>query len=338
MGCLLMISLFKKKESNTQKSMPPLPDDLEENNSMQNDMLDDLPPLPGLDENSSKTQNTHDSIPNDISVNPNRNNSFSPENLPELEEDNDSTNDTSELSEPVPEGMMANESMDLPSLPTINSNRFKLPEIPNVDADNTTPNPGNPSYNRMEIDKNNNNQKFVLSNEISEPKPEMDDSIPEPPAIFSEEGFYNTPSEVKHLVKEKDRYVKTFDEPTETTDDYQMERIEISRDTLESLNKSMNYDVEGYNDNISDSNENFDLDTSRQNKNNGPIFVDINSFKTMLDGVDTIKQDIKKSEDILQSLNKIKDSKDKELERWRLQLEDIQRKISYVDKVIFNEA
>ncbi len=28
----------------------------------------------------------------------------------------------------------------------------------------------------------------------------------------------------------------------------------------------------------------------------------------------------------------------KELERWRLQLEDIQRKISYVDKVIFNEA
>jgi predicted nucleic acid-binding Zn-ribbon protein len=76
-----------------------------------------------------------------------------------------------------------------------------------------------------------------------------------------------------------------------------------------------------------------------ENKNvSGPLFVDIEAFRTMLSDIDTIKNDIKSSESALQHLDELKNSKDREMERWRGQLENIQSKINYVDKVLFKEA
>jgi len=66
--------------------------------------------------------------------------------------------------------------------------------------------------------------------------------------------------------------------------------------------------------------------------------VNINAFRNMLGDVETIKNKIKSSELIMEHLKEIKESKDSELERWRSQIEDIQKKINYIDKLLFNEV
>jgi len=69
----------------------------------------------------------------------------------------------------------------------------------------------------------------------------------------------------------------------------------------------------------------------------GPLFVRQDSYKAIIDGVSIIKKKLKESDDLVLNLNGIKDSKDKEFERWRISLEDIQRKLIYVDKILYEK-
>lgn len=65
------------------------------------------------------------------------------------------------------------------------------------------------------------------------------------------------------------------------------------------------------------------------------MFVKADKYKEILEGVDTIKRKVKESEDILESLNEIKNIKDEEFEKWRTLLEDVERKSVYIDKTLF---
>ncbi len=67
----------------------------------------------------------------------------------------------------------------------------------------------------------------------------------------------------------------------------------------------------------------------------GPVFVNVNSYKDALSSVVLIRSRIKESEDCLKRLNEIKNSKDKYFEQFRVKLEDLQRKSLYVDKSLF---
>ena len=73
-------------------------------------------------------------------------------------------------------------------------------------------------------------------------------------------------------------------------------------------------------------------------KPEGPLFVSIDAFKTMMGDIEEIKNRVKSTDGILTHLNEIKNSKDRELEKWKASLEDMQRKLNYVDKVVFKEA
>lgn len=324
MGCLLMINLFKKKDSATEKNDPPLPENLDESNISENNSLEqNLPPLP----DTNNQQNTHDNIPNDISIN-NNSSSFSPDSLPDVDDDENQENtnldDNSDMDEP-----------ELPPLPSINTGSSELPDIPSVD-DAPNPEINTSSVNINDEIKTEDNSSNASDYIAKEPVPEVDDEIPQPPAIFSDEGIQKTSEEITDMAnKSSENSSNIFSGPSETTDDYKIENsYSNERNEFEQSYESNN---DFSSKNIISSDDNVVLNEIRSKKR-GPIFVDINSFKTMLDGIDTIKSDIKLSEDVLQNLTKIKDSKDKELEKWRLQLEDIQRKISYVDKVIFNEV
>lgn len=68
---------------------------------------------------------------------------------------------------------------------------------------------------------------------------------------------------------------------------------------------------------------------------NKEIFVRTENFKFVVDNLNSIKKKIKESEKALARLNDIKNSEDKEYEKWHSQLEDVQRKLMYADKTLF---
>lgn len=390
-----MIKLFKKKESKKKETeelsdLPPLPENLNESetppklegNSVENN--NNIDNISNTDIAQNK-DNIHDKIPNDFDIN--QNTSFSPENLPQYEEDQEIVNENNYSNPNFGQNNQNNnlqniqtnsivqdnqdfqnsqgfqesqnnqednsEDFSLPPLPNINQGNSDLPDLPDINTSGQ-----NEDQENITKDSNNNKEK---NNYDSDPTPEIDDDVPEPPAIFSKEGLYETSEEVKEII-DKNK-TELFKPTNETTDDYKVEKTDNYKvektDSLlkkEDSNKGLKSkenildefqedevtnnsarEVKNYNDDFLY--EEKELARERSSMiNRGPIFVNINSFKTMLNGVDIIKEDIRSSEEVLQNLNKIKDLKDKELERWRLQLEDIQRKISYVDKVIFNEA
>jgi len=295
------MGLFKRKDKGT-KNVPPLPDQLPPIEQGQAPPVGGMPPpqMPPIQE-----LGTHDQIPNDVQLNPPvatpPPTHLSPDNLPSI--DNVPEPDTltpNSFSNNIPEDIQAMQPNDLPSLPEINNEQPNLPELPELP--NGQPNPEIPEP-EMSV------PAPEAPQQIPEPAPEEDEDVPEPPAIFSDETFYETPNEIKHLVKEKKE---------EHMHHYMPEEQRV-------------YEAPGT-ESVGEKPE------TKVYQRTGPIFIDIDSFRTMLGDIDTIKGDIKSSEIILEHLKEIKNSKDKELERWRLQLEDIQRKVNYVDKALFNEA
>jgi len=65
------------------------------------------------------------------------------------------------------------------------------------------------------------------------------------------------------------------------------------------------------------------------------IFVSVNDYQKIMDGVNFVKSKISKAEDDLKVLNSLQNAEEKELNSMRSMLEDVQRKITYVDEVIF---
>lgn len=69
--------------------------------------------------------------------------------------------------------------------------------------------------------------------------------------------------------------------------------------------------------------------------NEGPIFIEINDYKHLLDNVDEIKNGLKKSGDYIFKLEEYNEQKHYECEQWKASLEDIQRKMVYIQKTLF---
>ena len=70
----------------------------------------------------------------------------------------------------------------------------------------------------------------------------------------------------------------------------------------------------------------------------GPIYIKAYNYKNILDSIESVKNRLKKTEDILKELNKIKNAKDKEFEKYRNYLEDVQRKSLVIDKSLFKKG
>ncbi len=68
---------------------------------------------------------------------------------------------------------------------------------------------------------------------------------------------------------------------------------------------------------------------------NAPSYIKAENFKEMLGGVQVVKDNLRECDEIFGRLNQIKNDEDKEFEKWRSRLEDLQRKLIYVDKVLF---
>lgn len=72
-----------------------------------------------------------------------------------------------------------------------------------------------------------------------------------------------------------------------------------------------------------------------QSKKETPIFVKIDEYKDVLDTIALIKAKIKESKTVLGKINELKNSEDNEIEVWRNELEEIERRITYIDRTLF---
>lgn len=66
-----------------------------------------------------------------------------------------------------------------------------------------------------------------------------------------------------------------------------------------------------------------------------PIFIKIDKYKSVLQELSNIRSFIRNANSSINSLHSLKESEDSELEEWRAKIEDIERKLIYVDDSLF---
>jgi len=69
-----------------------------------------------------------------------------------------------------------------------------------------------------------------------------------------------------------------------------------------------------------------------------PVFVKIDEYKNVLDVMNMIRNKIEDAKEVLAKINELKNEEDAELELWHTGLDEIERKIVFIDKTLFEPA
>ncbi len=73
----------------------------------------------------------------------------------------------------------------------------------------------------------------------------------------------------------------------------------------------------------------------RQKSNVKTVYVRVDSFKAALGSINTVRSDLRKSDDALNKLEGIKSAKDKSFDKVKSSLDDLQKKLIFIDKTLF---
>ncbi len=65
------------------------------------------------------------------------------------------------------------------------------------------------------------------------------------------------------------------------------------------------------------------------------IYVRVDRFKAALGSINMVRSDLRKSEEALMKLENIKIAKDRSFDKFKLSLDDLQKKLIFVDKTLF---
>ncbi len=65
------------------------------------------------------------------------------------------------------------------------------------------------------------------------------------------------------------------------------------------------------------------------------VFVKIEEYKDILDIIDLIQEKTKEAKTILGKINDLKNQEDSELEMWKNSLNDVERKLNFIDQTMF---
>ncbi len=82
---------------------------------------------------------------------------------------------------------------------------------------------------------------------------------------------------------------------------------------------------------------NIEKGMKKTRKFTGPLYVEINDYKRVLNSVDEMKRDINESHDYAIKLDEFNSSKHQEFEKWKKAFEYIHSKLQFVDKTLFEE-
>ena len=73
-------------------------------------------------------------------------------------------------------------------------------------------------------------------------------------------------------------------------------------------------------------------------KNDQNVFVKLDEYNDLLDIIALINEKIHDARDILGKIYDLKNQEDGELDVWRTSLDDVERKLKYIDQVLFEPS
>ena len=73
-------------------------------------------------------------------------------------------------------------------------------------------------------------------------------------------------------------------------------------------------------------------------ENDMNVFVKMDEYNDLLDIIALINKKIKEARDILEKIYDLKNQEDYELESWKNSLNDVERKLKYIDQVLFEPS
>jgi len=76
-------------------------------------------------------------------------------------------------------------------------------------------------------------------------------------------------------------------------------------------------------------------ETKKEVDTGKPIFIKVDKYRAILGELSNIKSIIKNANASISALHSLKESEDSELEEWRSRIEDLERKLIYIDDSLF---
>ena len=70
-------------------------------------------------------------------------------------------------------------------------------------------------------------------------------------------------------------------------------------------------------------------------ENRSQIFVKIDEYRDVLDILNLTKEKLNEAREILNTIMHLKNEEDTEVENWHNELEEIEKKVSFLDKTLF---
>ncbi len=70
-------------------------------------------------------------------------------------------------------------------------------------------------------------------------------------------------------------------------------------------------------------------------KGGTPVFVKIDEYKEILDVMDLIKNKLDQVRSVLKKIEELKAQEDTEIQAWHNDLEEVEKKIAYIDGELF---
>ena len=74
------------------------------------------------------------------------------------------------------------------------------------------------------------------------------------------------------------------------------------------------------------------------NEDTMPIYVKINEYKEVLEILGVIKDKISEAKEVLGKINELRNEEDAELELWHSGLDEVERKVEFVDRTLFQPS
>ena len=68
---------------------------------------------------------------------------------------------------------------------------------------------------------------------------------------------------------------------------------------------------------------------------NSPVFVKIEDYQKVLDGVDVIKKQMASVRKTIDQIEKLRDQEEEELKLWTNNISEVEKEISFIDKTLF---
>ena len=69
-----------------------------------------------------------------------------------------------------------------------------------------------------------------------------------------------------------------------------------------------------------------------------PVFVKIEEYKDVLDIMNMIRNKLEEAKRVIAKINELKNEEDAELELWHSGVEEVERKVDFVDRALFEPS